>query len=291
MSTDQYYLSDWMDNKLSDAALLEIEGPEALARYQKIKTTSAALTLAVPESLEWEHFSKKLPPKSRPKIVRINRYYAVAALLLIMFGLRSFFLSTTLWSSQDQFMEVALPDGSIATLAPGASLSHNRLYGWLDRTLTMEGEVTFEVQKGTPFRVQAPQGEIEVLGTVFKVLDGAGFFQVLCTEGKVRVTHQQKEYVLTPGKEFNSATFRVSDFDLMQFTTANTLYYNRVPLTYVVELIARSYNIKIDLQSSKNYYFTGIIPLNKKEDALQSVVLPFALQLEQATEGEVIIRE
>lgn len=294
MEANEYYLAKWLDNRMSDEALIAKEGASALEQYQKIKEVSTTLRLEIPASLDWEHFSKTLPQKSAPRVIRLRRIYAVAAVFLVLIGLSGlsgFFFSDIRWQATDAIANVVLPDGSTAVLAPGASLSYNRLYGWFERNLSMEGEVSFEVQKGSTFRVQSPQGEVEVLGTSFRVLDGADFYQVLCTEGKVRVRHQKMDFLLTPGLQYDSVSEKVAPFDLTSFGVENQLYYNRVPLNYLVKLIAHSYQLKIDLKSTKKHYFTGIIPLKNKEEALRAITLPFSLEVEETSNGYWTLRE
>lgn len=288
---NDFYLSDWMIGKLEDQKLVELEGKSNFINYQKIKNLTESISLEIPKSLEWSNFSKKLPQKKSKKTISLSWVYQIAATLIILIGLSTFFLSQKTFSANQEITIIELADGSVAKLAPGSKLSHNRLYGWLNRSVNIEGEIIFNVKKGSPFIVNSLSGTVEVLGTTFKVLDSNDFYEVLCKEGKVKVTFNEENYILQKGSSFNTTEQKIIPFNISLFEVDNQIYYNRVPLSYVIKLVEKTYNLNITFSPFNNHYFTGIIPLNNQESALESITLPFAFILEKTEDGTLIIKE
>ena len=284
------YLADWIVGNIKDEELAKIEGKESLEVYLKIKHISSN-SMDIPKDLEWASFSKKLPPKKASKTISLSWGYSIAAILTLLIGISGFFLSQKDYNATNTFAQVELPDGSSAKLSPGASLSHRRNFGWTNRKLSMTGEVFYEVKKGNPFIVSAKNGTVEVLGTAFRVIDTEDFFEVLCTQGKVKVTHQGKTYMLTKGISFNTVDLDIKEFKISQHETVASVYYSKVPLYYVIGLVENLYEIDIELRSNKIFYFTGQVPLNNKEKAIKSISLPFSFQIKEFKNGNFRLKE
>jgi ferric-dicitrate binding protein FerR (iron transport regulator) len=155
----------------------------------------------------------------------------------------------------------------------------------------MEGEVSYQVTKGKPFIVNTKNGTVEVLGTAFRVIHTDGYFEVLCAEGKVKVTHQEETYFLTKGLSFNTIDQQINEFEPTQFGNTSSVYYSKVPLNHVIHLIENLYNLNIELQSNKSFYFTGVVPLNNKEKAIKSISLPFSFGIKEGDNGNLILIE
>ena len=81
-----------------------------------------------------------------------------------------------------------------------------------------------------------------------------GYFEVLCAEGKVKVTHQEETYFLTKGLSFNTIDQQINEFEPTQFGNTSSVYYSKVPLNHVIHLIENLYNLNIELQSNKSFY-------------------------------------
>ncbi len=98
-------------------------------------------------------------------------------------------------------LEVALPDGSTATLAPGSEIQHRRGMWGDTRRVEVEGHVALEVATdGRPFVAETFNAEVEVLGTVFDVLAWPGTeTAVALVEGSVRLRSDGGEVTLKPG--------------------------------------------------------------------------------------------
>lgn len=95
---------------------------------------------------------------------------AFAALVLGLFLFRP--APLTVIPAAADIQAVVLPDGSRATLAPGATLSFRRRgFGRRDRAVAQTGKVFYSVERNEslPFEVTAAEGFVRVLGTRFQV--------------------------------------------------------------------------------------------------------------------------
>lgn len=285
------YLSSWIEGTLSDLELEKLEGKESLKRYSKIKEVSSELEIGIPENLHWEVFMKQLPEKKEPQKKTLNWVYSIAASFVVLVGINSFILSQKTYTSPNSFNQVDLSDGSIVQLAPGATLKHQRSFNLINRKLKLTGEAYFQVKKGSPFIIDTPNGTVEVIGTAFKIIDSGDFYKVICTDGKLKVTHREKTYFLTKGLSFSSITKGVYEIDLNQYTDLSASYYNKVPLDYVVDVVSKLYNINIQISSLKNNYFTGTVDLKDQEKALRSISLPFSFKVVQQNINNFILIE
>ena len=288
---NENYLAEWIIGNLSDSQLVKIEGQVALDKYLLIKSVSSKLSIDIPQTLQWSHFSKTLPEKKAPKTISMTWIYSLAASLTLLIGIGSIFLSQKEYLATNSFAQINLPDGSAVKLSPGAKLSHARTFGWTNRELFMEGEVSYQVTKGKPFIVNTKNGTVEVLGTAFRVIHTDGYFEVLCAEGKVKVTHQEETYFLTKGLSFNTIDQQINEFEPTQFGNTSSVYYSKVPLNHVIHLIENLYNLNVELQSNKSFYFTGVVPLNNKEKAIKSISLPFSFGIKEGDNGNLILIE
>lgn len=83
--------------------------------------------------------------------------------------------------------EAMLPDESIFYLNAGSELSYDDINWAHDRTIHLNGEAFFSVQKGSTFTVKTPNGDVQVLGTKFNVWSRQDIMEVKCQSGKVAV--------------------------------------------------------------------------------------------------------
>lgn len=85
--------------------------------------------------------------------------------------------------------EINLSDGSLVTLNDQAVLTYPVTFGGNERSLQLEGEAFFSVEKdqSRPFRIQAGPVTITVLGTEFNVNATEKFVEVSVASGRVEV--------------------------------------------------------------------------------------------------------
>ena len=125
----------------------------------------------------WRRFrasEEAAEPARRPAFGRPVWGYALAsALAALVLGLFLFRPAPrTVIPAAAGVQAVVLPDGSRATLAPGATLSFRRHgFGRRDRSVSQTGKVFYAVvrNEAVPFEITADKGFVRVLGTRFQV--------------------------------------------------------------------------------------------------------------------------
>lgn len=125
----------------------------------------------------WRRFratEEAAEPARRPAFGRPVWGYALAsALAVLVLGLFLFRPAPrTVIPAAAGVQAVVLPDGSRATLAPGATLSFRRHgFGRRDRSVSQTGKVFYAVvrNEAVPFEITADKGFVRVLGTRFQV--------------------------------------------------------------------------------------------------------------------------
>jgi len=101
--------------------------------------------------------------------------------------------------------QLVLPDGTRVWLNAASSLRFPTAFTGSDRTVSMTGEVYFEVapDKVRPFHVQVNDMTVDVLGTHFNVMAYGDEAAVKTTllEGSVKVKAGDQERLLIPGQQ------------------------------------------------------------------------------------------
>ena len=128
-------------------------------------------------------------------------FTAVAAAVLLFVFLFHSGPSVSEYMAADSSIQAELPDGSSVILRPGARVRYSESKG--GRNVEMEGTALFKVARdeSRPFKVDAGESVVEVLGTVFQVKQSAGDVYVDVLEGKVLFAGSEDGVILTPGME------------------------------------------------------------------------------------------
>lgn len=163
--------------------------------------------LVVPEGMTrdaaWNKLNSRIQTqRSETKVIPMRKKWlpavgAAAGLILILwFG---FGEEEILVSSLNDRIEHVLPDGSVVSLNKGSEIKYDE-DNWADeRSVWLEGEAFFDVEKGSEFTVRSSRGEVSVLGTSFNIFSRDGFYEVDCYSGKVRVDSEEDQTLLTKG--------------------------------------------------------------------------------------------
>jgi transmembrane sensor len=154
-----------------------------------------------------------------------------------------------------QTQTIQLADGSRVTLAPQSQLRYPAQFGEASREVYLEGEAFFEVSKDAhrPFRVHSGTWVTQVLGTKFNISAVRGDSQtaVSLVEGKVQVTDNHQQYLLTPGQQLlaDRTTGRIyrQGFNQAKVTgwQHNKLVFQNEKLADVAGQIERLYGVKL----------------------------------------------
>lgn len=168
---------------------------------------------------------------------------------------------------------VTLSDGSMVMLNAGSKISFPTDFRGSERKVYVEGEAFFKVAKNPlkPFIVNVAGNEIKVLGTQFNVSsypEDEGI-QTTLLEGSIRFTNGNgDQVVLKPDQQVISHHGKldlqnVSAEDFNAWTKGEFLF-NDVPLSTVMQKLARWYNVEVDVKSipQKNLY----LKISRKAD-------------------------
>jgi transmembrane sensor len=212
-------------------------------------------------------------------------------------------------NGQFQISEV-LPDGSVVTLSPKASLRYAAFFAPGRRDLFLSGEALFEVAKDKtrPFTVHEGKFATTALGTVFRMKEHQGKYQVRLYEGKVviktnEVQGWKGDVFLEAGQqmEFNTGN---QSLVVNHFTTEKTrgrknlakrnyaeLEFVNKPLDQVLDKLAEQYKLSIEYNKPEieHLYFSGKV---LKADSLETILKVIAqmneLKIAQKGNGFVV---
>lgn len=191
--------------------------------------------------------------------------------------------------SAEKITNFKLPDDSKVELMEGSQLSYNSLTWWLDRSVELQGEALFIVEKGDQFTVETTYREnVMVLGTVFSVKSDSSSLLVHCREGLVKIADE----LLREGEYFyrdENLTKKGKTGKSNQSITSlsETLTFERQPLSWVVAAMEKRFacNIKLDIQ--EDYEFSGTLDVHSSENSL--IQLCSALGLEFEDNHQVVV--
>lgn len=288
----------WLNNELSSQEMEDLKQSEDFDTLEKIAHYASQLeTPKVDAHAALEAFKARNHSKKKTKVRTLNfkTFYRVAAVLVIMLTSSYFLFFNNIKSFETQIAQtktVILPDNSEVILNAASKLSFNEKK-WDDkRTLTLEGEAYFKVQKGQTFSVNTTAGIVKVLGTQFNVKERKNYFEVNCYEGLVSVTYNNETVKLPPGKTFrviNGTIENVEDFDAKNPSwIQQESSFNSIPLDQVIAELERQYDIKIKLEGvDTSKLFTGSFTHTDEKIALQAVTIP--LKLSYRIQGKTII--
>ena len=279
-------VTKWLDNNLKDGELAEFKKLDEHSSYLKI--SEAAKHFKAPQfdrDKNYLELTKKLAEsKSKPKVIYTSWMLRIAAIFVIAFGLYFAVYNTsetTYYAAHGLRTEVELPDTSGVILNAGSSLSFEEKNWDSNRNISLQGEAFFKVAKGKTFTVQIEQGTVKVLGTQFNVKSRPSFFEVICYEGLVQVSYNNKTYEVSAGnsfKAFDNQIFENQISDIHPSWIGNKSNFKSVPVFEVFKEIERQYNVSIDTKNiPKNTIFTGSFTHDNLETALKSVTTPLGL--------------
>lgn len=296
---NETYLSDWLANKITDEQLKQLVSVQDFEAFQKIKKTLNGFEISNPDlEQNFSAIKQKLAEKkqTKTKVIPLWRYASIAASFLILFGVYHFFIAENKIETGFGNTEmITLADNSKVSLNAKSTLSYCNTFKF-KRTLQLEGEAFFEVEKGSPFTVETSLGDIRVLGTKFNVIAFQDFFEVNCYEGKVQVTQNDKSTILTHGESarfYNGILENWAEVDTTKPTwISGESSFKNVPMRYVIEQFKNQYNVEIEYPKIiADIKFTGTFTHKEPTVALQTICLPLHLKFAQDQTGKIIISE
>jgi transmembrane sensor len=239
------------------------------------------------------------------KTVRTYRslYWAAAASVIIGLGIAFFPTAASsnlnddisivhYYSSSNYKKEVTLPDGSLVSLEPHSTLLVADDFGESDRKITFTGKGTFDIAKNKkkPFRINAKDFTIQVLGTKFFLDQTAGKQKVELFEGKVKINDGGKITYLLP-QEIWTQTIEAAvekEFEIINYKR-NFLFQDDTFKNIIVKL-EKEYQIKIDYpEEYRNKKMKGSVNGNLNE-VLSTLCYPFNLKVLKISENKIELK-
>lgn len=179
--------------------------------------TGTAVSYRAPDvKQEWQHWEQTntIPAgKENTKVRTLRRQLAVAATVVILLGaaLITFLLQQPHNKQQQQVLltatsrqiETSLPDQSQVKISPGSSIAYADNFQ-TGRTVQLQnGEVYFSVQHDPqhPFKIQADDLNIRVIGTAFTVVKNKDSILVKVNNGAVMLSTLRDSMVLKGGMQ------------------------------------------------------------------------------------------
>ncbi len=296
---NENYLADWLAGKMSDEQLRNLVSEEDFLAFQKVKNTLGQMAIATPE-LE-ESYAAIKRKKATPKAVKVRKIvpvwaYAVAACLLLSVGwYQLYFFSNEMQTPFGSTKTLVLDDDSKVTLNAKSTLRYANLFQY-NRTLELDGEAFFEVEKGSSFVVKTKIGQVKVLGTKFNVASFSDYFEVVCYEGKVKVDAQHQTNILTQGERVRFYNGIVENWagknTLQPLWIQGETELKNVPMKYVFAQFENQFAVDVVYpEKIKNIKFTGSFSNRNKETALQSICIPLQLNYSKNASGTIRISE
>lgn len=145
---------------------------------------------------------------------RLFYRYSVAASIVILLGIGSFFLHEQrikeqapveyfTYLTEDNKTNFTLSDGTKIFLNKNSKLVFTNRYDEEERAVRLEGEAYFEVEhnKEKPFVVEMGDARIQVLGTSFNVKRDLDNIYATLTEGSIRFEAPSQQIILSPNQQ------------------------------------------------------------------------------------------
>lgn len=208
--------------------------------------------------------------------------FAVAAsilLVLIISGRRQ--NEWTEYYVETEKAVVPLSDGSVITLAPGASVKIQQKKN--PRYVELDGKAYFEIfhDESRPFTVSAGQSIVKVLGTKFVVSNSTTGTTVDVTEGKVRFSAKQQDegVILTEGMsaalldDNGIAALQKAECINPAAWATGMFVYEQTPLGSALKELESFYGVSMSIEpeSASSLSFTGKFSSESLEDITYSI--------------------
>jgi len=197
-------IQKWLNNELSPSEQQQWEAMEDAAFMEQLLADAKAFKASDRSQVaSFESLKARLPEKEAEEQPKERYWLRIAAVLVIglalWYGLGDH-SGVVLDATAGQQLVHELPDRSKVQLNAGSRLTYKEKNWQDDRSLQLQGEAFFDVEKGATFQVETTLGTVQVLGTEFNVRQRNGLFQVRCVEGRVAVEVLGQTKELTPGQ-------------------------------------------------------------------------------------------
>ncbi|MBV8327301.1 FecR family protein [Chryseobacterium sp.] len=194
------------------------------------------------------------------------------------------------YESFESSKNIQLSDGSKIGLLPYSRLVVSRNFGEKDRNIIFTGQASFSITKDKtkPFRINAGDFHVQVLGTRFFLDQRSEEKKVELFEGKVKIEHSGKVTYLLP-KEIWMSGKGHSDYHYYNREKQMSFTFTRSKYAEAVQKLEETYHVRISYPDRyKERIVSGSFTGNLN-DILSIISYPFNLKIEKNNETEEII--
>lgn len=271
------FLAKWASGDISEEEKEKFRQSKDYDLYKSILEGTEFLDL--PDYNKDQSFTKVQEKIAKvPKVISLipKWLYFAAASIALLIGFNVFFkASTTHTSGYGEQVSFSLPDDSEVILNANSSITYST-NSWQDeRSLALNGEAYFKVNKGSTFTVKTANGEVSVLGTQFSVNANKTTFEVQCFEGKVHAKKGELSKVISKGQAVRAHNNNFEHWKLNQNSPSwlgDESTFDNVPLQQVILALENQYHIDIISDHiNSDIRFTGFFTHSNLEIALKTV--------------------
>ncbi|WP_298236836.1 FecR family protein [uncultured Algibacter sp.] len=297
-------ISKWLDNNLNNQ---ELEAFKKLEDYDELVRLNNSL-----KAFKVENYNTQKELQGVLSVIKntkainakkqttnwVKPFMRIAAILAISFSLYYYTttLDTTISTEFAQKTTIELPDASSVLLNAKSTLAFNKKDWKQEREVELNGEAFFKVAKGSSFKVNTKSGTVTVYGTQFNVKQRDYYFEVICYEGLVGVTHNSHETKLKPGDSFLIIDGKIIAKEKENRSTPSWLnnesQFKSMPYKTVIAEFERQYNVDFTLLNiDSSQLFTGSFAHDNLELALKNITLPLQLSYSREHNSIILKRE
>jgi ferric-dicitrate binding protein FerR (iron transport regulator) len=300
MDRDEY-IKKWLNDSLTVEERRQIEEGDGFAGLRKL--SKALQYFKAPEfdtetELDGLHARMNAADGMVVSMHWIRPIWRVAAVLIVIMGIVLYLFnnrSITVQTMVSEHTEWRLPDNSEVHLNSGSVISYKGKTWGENRTLALEGEAYFEVQKGSQFEVETSLGIVRVLGTKFNVKERGSLFEVICYEGLVEVEYNGTVEKLNQNRTFTLFNGEIILGSLSEGMTSpdwlnGESTFRSMPFRFVKEEFERQYDVTISLENvDQDQLFTGRFTHSDIGLALEQITLPLNIKFHQTNDQKILL--
>ena len=280
MKEENTLLAKWLEGNINPDELQELQKEYDLSKLEKVLKRQKEFDITTRSNeVMWEDFEKRVANlEHNKKNKKISKNIIIGFIFISIFAIGAWFYFNNnapkkIETPPAKTEEIKYADGTKIHISPNSSIEYDEKKWATHRTIYLDGQAFFEVEKGSPFIVKTKEGEIEALGTKFDVWEIDGLMNVQCFEGSIKVISGGASKILTANQQVFVTENKLEKVEAMELNQPDWLQaqriYKKVPLRGVLNDIERFYGVKIDATTvSIDNNFGGVIPTNDFDKAL-----------------------
>lgn len=294
---NNFDLAKWLAGEMTADELEAFEKSPEFNTYKKIKELSGQMEAPAFDA-ESSYQNIKGQAKEKPVVkLRNNWFLKAAAIIAIALGtlfILKYQITSTEYAQAGEKTTFLLPDDSEIALNSDSEIRYKKWNWSSNRSLDLKGEAFFKVAKGEKFDVNTSLGTVTVVGTQFNVRARNRNFEVECYEGKVKVAFNNKilflekgsSVIVRGGKQLQSLPLTTDKPSWL----LNELKLNAAALNEAISEIERHYAVEIEHSKiSSDQYFTGILPLDNIDTALEILCKTYHLDYIKTSDKKITL--